>query len=383
MKVALKHWRVSQKQLIQYDVIRSSDVFDENNDLLISSEKNGGNRRFVVVDQRVYDIFSDKIHKYFRQKGIIARIVPISTGEANKSISNYTSLLEELDSFSINRRNEPIICIGGGVLTDLVGFVASTYRRGIPRINVPTTIMGYVDAAIGIKTGINFNESKNRVGTFSCPQKVLLDKTFFSTLERRHILNGVGEIVKLAIIKDSNLFTALEKYGKACISSKFQDDKGDLILERAIDSIIQELEPNLFEDNLSRSADFGHTFSTALEMQKGSDLLHGEAVVIDCVFSSMIAFKRGLLSKNQLDGIVNLVLELDVLVDCPWIEDTLLWDALMERTYHRNGLQRLPLPCAIGEHIFVNDVEFSEVHIACEFFKKWMCEKWKKLSILI
>jgi 3-dehydroquinate synthetase len=114
--------------------------------------------------------------------------------------------VRELDTFPIHRRDEPIIAIGGGTLTDVVGFVASSYRRSVPHLKVPTTLMGYVDASIGIKTGINFDGHKSRLGSFEPPRKVLLDKTFLQTLPREYILDGTGEIIKLAVIKDAGLF---------------------------------------------------------------------------------------------------------------------------------------------------------------------------------
>jgi 2-epi-5-epi-valiolone synthase len=143
-----------------------------------------------------------------------AKIVVFPGDEENKTLDHYLALARELDCFPIHRRDEPIIAIGGGVLTDLVGFVAASYRRGVPYVKVPTTLMGYVDASIGIKTGLNFNSNKNRLGSFHAPQAVLLDKAFLKTLPRRHILNGVCEIIKLAVIKDAPLFGLLETHGR-------------------------------------------------------------------------------------------------------------------------------------------------------------------------
>ncbi len=199
-------------------------------------------------------------------------------------MENYIKLFDELDKFPINRRNEPIIAIGGGVVTDVVGFVSSCYRRGIPHIKIPTTLMGYIDASIGIKTGVNFNGNKNRMGSFEPPQHIVLDKTFLLSLPERHILNGVGEILKIAVIKDKYLFELIENYGIQCIEDKFQNKKGKEILDISIQDMIKELEPNLYESNLERCVDFGHTFSLALEMNDVNNLLHGEAVTIDIVF---------------------------------------------------------------------------------------------------
>ena len=117
------------------------------------------------------------------------------------------------------------------MLTDLAGFVAASYRRGVPYIKVPTTLMGYVDASIGIKTGVNYNGNKNRLGAFHAPQTVLLDKAFLKTQPRRHVVNGVCEILKLAIVKDAELFQLLETHGAKSIEAHFQDEQGGIILD--------------------------------------------------------------------------------------------------------------------------------------------------------
>ena len=130
-------------------------------------------------------------------------------GEEHKNSEIYQDIARALDAFPIHRRDEPVIAIGGGVLTDVVAFVAASYRRGVPHIKVPTTLMGYVDAALGIKAGINFNGNKNRLGAFEPPLAVLLDRSFLPTLPRRHLVNGVCEIIKLAIIRAAGLFQRL------------------------------------------------------------------------------------------------------------------------------------------------------------------------------
>ncbi len=365
-----QNWSVSYHHHIEYDIVSSSDLFDPQNSLLLSVGKQKKTRRFVVVDHNVYQLYSTKIEHYFRLHQIDAKIIPVGAGESNKSIENYLALLGKLDEFPINRYGEPIIVIGGGVVTDMAGFVASTYRRGIPHIKIPTTLMGYIDASIGIKTGVNFNNHKNRVGAFAQPKKVILDKTFFSTLPKRHILNGVGEIIKLAIICDLPLFELLEQHGVASIDSHFQDQKSDLILERSISIMIEQLQPNLYEANLERAVDFGHTFGPALEMADDSELLHGEAVVLDIIISVILAHLRNLLSSNDLNRILKLISHLKLRVHCDWLSPELLWQGLEDRTYHRDGLQRAPLPTAIGEYVFVNDISFKELCLACEYFNK-------------
>ena len=210
--------------MIEYEVIRSPDLFDPANLDLLYPGIGENNRRFIVIDDIVERHYSEEIRKYFQHHGVEAKIVVFPSSEENKSLESYLWLVHELEDFPIHRRNEPIIAIGGGVLTDVVGFLAGSYRRSVPHIKVPTTLMGYIDASLGIKTGVNFNSSKNRLGSFEPPQKVLLDRLFLKTLPKRHILNGVSEIIKLAVIKDIELLDLLEQHGSCSVEARFQNE---------------------------------------------------------------------------------------------------------------------------------------------------------------
>ncbi len=364
-------WHVAYQRAIEYEVVTSPNIFQPQNEALLSVGKRENTRRFVVVDGNVEKYYSTEIRDYFKQHKIETKIVIFPAGEENKSVDNYLWLLRELDSFPINRRDEPIIAIGGGVLTDVTGFVASSYRRGVPHIKIPTTLMGYIDASVGIKTGINFNGNKNRLGSFEPPKKVFLDRTFLKTLPKRHILNGVCEILKLAVIKDVSLFDLLESHGAECVDSKFQDESGASILNRSVEGMLEELQPNLYEEDLTRKVDFGHTFSYGFETVQASQLLHGEAVLIDIVISSILAKARDLLSELELNRILNLITKLGLVINDDPINPDLLWKTLEERTYHRNGLQRVPLPDGLGKCTFVNDIKFDEIQSACKILENW------------
>lgn len=364
MTHARQAWRVNYQRPIQYEIVNSPNVFDLRNTDLLYPGVSGSARRFVVVDANVERHFGADIHRYFLHHGVDAKIVTFPGGEENKTIAFYQYLVRELDAFPIHRRDEPIIAIGGGVLTDVVGFVASSYRRSVPHIKVPTTLMGYVDASIGIKTGINFNGHKNRLGSFEPPKRVLLDKSFLKTLPRRHLLNGVAEIIKLAVIKDARLFALLESHGVESVEARFQNTMGGVILDRAITGMLEELEPNLFEDDLARKVDFGHTFSYGLETRNEAHLLHGEAVLLDIVFSSLLAQTRGLLASAEVDRLFRLIAALGIVLDISLLNPPELWQSLEERTYHRNGLQRVPMPHGIGDCVFLNDITLGEIQTA-------------------
>lgn len=361
MKDDITRWRISCARRIAYDVIEAPQLFHPQNRALLSAGRVESGRRFIVVDRNFARHHADEMYTYFAHHGVDARIVSFAGGEENKRIEICLDILRELEAFPIHRRDEPIIAIGGGVLTDVVGFIASSYRRGVPHIKVPTTLMGYVDASVGIKTGINFNGHKNRLGSFEPPLRVLLDKAFLKTLPRRHILNGVCEIIKLAIIKDAELFRLLEEHGPESIAARFQNPAGGAILHRAIAGMLEELEPNLFEGNLSRKVDFGHTFSQGLEARHEARLLHGEAVLLDIAVSTLIARNRHLLSDRETGRIFRLIDRLGMVLDTGTLDSELMWRSLLERVEHRNGFQRVPVPHSIGDCVFLNDVTRQEI----------------------
>ncbi len=364
--------RVRYQHTVEYEVVNSPNLFQRENLALLSVGRIENARRFVVVDSNVEKYYRGALRDYFAYHGVEARVITFPGGEENKTAEHYLYIVRELDAFPIHRRDEPVIAIGGGVLTDAVGFVASSYRRGIPYIKVPTTLMGYVDASIGIKTGINYNGNKNRLGAFHAPQMVLLDKSFLKTLSRRHILNGVCEILKLAVIKDADLFQLLEAYGTESVDAHFQNEQGGLILDGAITGMLEELQPNLFEEELARKVDFGHTFSYGLETRHEAHLLHGEAVLLDILVSTLIARARGLICEAETSRIFQLVDRLGIVLDLSLLDPRLLWQSLLERTYHRNGLQRVPMPCGIGNCVFLNDINMEEIEAAVKTLKEWM-----------
>jgi 3-dehydroquinate synthase len=363
MTVGSARWRVRANRPIEYEIVNAPGLFEPGNPALLAE---GGRRRFVVVDGNVARLYGQQIRAYFAHQQIEAKIVTFPAGEENKTVDSYLGLLYELDSFPIHRRDEPIIAIGGGVLTDVVGFIASSYRRSVPHIKIPTTLMGYIDASVGIKTGINFNGHKNRIGSFEPPLRVYLDRAFLRSLPRRHILNGVCEIIKLAVIKDAGLFALLEEHGPDSVAANFQDDPGGAILDRAIGGMLEELEPNLYEQNLSRKVDFGHTFSYGLETRHEAHLLHGEAVLLDILVSSMIALRRGLLTESECERIFGLVHHLGIQLDLSLLDPCLMWNCLLERIEHRNGYQRVPMPQGIGNCVFLNDITREEIEMAVE-----------------
>lgn len=367
-KAGTDQWSVQAQLPVHYTVVESDGLFTlDNQDLLSSQEAHRGERlrRFVIIDKRVDGLHGDRIRRYFRHHGVEGHILALDTSERGKNIEAVLRSMEELEAFGIPRCCEPIIAIGGGVLLDVVGLVASLYRRGVPYLRVPTTLLSLVDASVGAKVGVNFSNHKNRIGAYYPPLITFLDKTFLQTLESRQICNGLAEILKIAIVKNRDLFELLEENGPVLIREKFQDMHASRpVIRYAIQGMLEELAPNLWEQKLERCVDFGHSFSPTIEMKALPELLHGEAVAVDMALSTVLANQRGLLSSRDLSRVFDLMKALKLPIIHAICEPPLLYRALQETTLHRGGLQRLPLPIAIGSVGFFNDVTFEEIETA-------------------
>jgi len=360
-------WTVSPSVSIRYNVRVTEPLLGPGNRELLAGGPVPG-RRFAVCDDGVPTSWRESLARYFDHHGVDARILVVEGGEQCKRPEMVFEIIAEFEKFGLVRRNEPVLIIGGGAVMDAASLAAAIYRRGVPFIKVPTTLLAYVDASIGIKTAINFNNRKNLVGSFSAPLVVLLDRGFFRTLPSREISSGLSEILKLGIGCDEALFHRLEALAPEVVfQDKFQS-QGGTVLAYAIDVMIRELEPNIHEDNLCRAVDLGHTFSQVFEMPFGEDALrHGEAVALDLNLSCIVANRRGLLDDDALRRVAGLSETLGLPTKVPEVDPGELWRSVAERTRHRGGLQRVPLPHRLGESVFVNDLTFAEVGSAYEF----------------
>lgn len=357
-------WTVSAQQDVQYSVETTFDVLDPANPTLVDGEH--GARRLIVTDTTVNDLYGEKIRAYAAANLSEYKILVLPHGETNKRWTAVETVLEAIETFKLDRRREPVIAIGGGVLTDIVGFACSIYRRNTPFVRVPTTLIGIVDASVGVKTGVNFQTGKNKIGTYFAASRNLLDTSFLSSLDQRHVSNGLAEILKIALVKDEELFALLEEHGAAALAGRFQQhtEAEQQIIDKAITGMLEELEPNLWEQTLERLVDYGHTFSPTVEMTALPELLHGEAVCLDMALTTAISVHRGLVTVAEASRIFSVMRALGLPVTHPSMSVDVLVRALIDTTRHRNGLQRLPLPTGIGAATFVNDLTPGDIEAA-------------------
>lgn len=240
-------------------------------DLLKSADKyfNLNRRVFIVTDEGVPRDYAEAIARQSK----ISKIYTVPEGEGSKSISTYEKVLLAMCDFGMER-NDCLVAVGGGVVGDLTGFLASTYMRGIDYYGVPTTLLSQVDSSVGAKCAVNLGGIKNIVGSFYRPRAVLIDTDTLKTLPRRILASGVAESIKMAICRNSEFFGYLEE-------NDFTEDNAEYIITESLKIKIDVVEKDEHESGLRKILNFGHTLGHGIEAVEGlGGLYHGECVAL-------------------------------------------------------------------------------------------------------
>ncbi len=278
----------------KYDIVLSRGALNDSEKLL-----NLNRKVLIVTDDGVPADYADKIAS--KCKTPIKVILP--RGEKSKSVENYLSLLSTMLENNFNRY-DAVVAVGGGVIGDLAGFVASSYMRGVDFYNVPTTFLSQVDSSIGGKVAIDYLDYKNVVGSFYQPKKVIIDPDTLKTLDGRQLSEGIAESIKMAVTLDKKLFEFIE-------NSELNDQTIDKIIEKSLLLKRKVVQKDVYEKNLRRVLNFGHTIGHAIESKNLNKLLHGECVALGmlclCDSSVKIRLKKvlekfNLPTKIKIDG---------------------------------------------------------------------------------
>jgi 3-dehydroquinate synthase len=321
----------------------------------------------VVVDNVILDLYGSTLVPYITERLLCEALIGVEGSESHKSWEHVDRICGEAVRCGL-RRDGVMIGVGGGTVLDCVGLAASLYRRGTRFIRIPTTLVGLVDVSVGIKQAINFKSKKNALGTFFPPYGCINDVTFLRTLPFRHLACGIAEILKMAMVRDAKLFDLVLANAPALLRTHFEcpADAAAEILVRAESAMLDELQPNLFEHNLRRLVDFGHTFSPALEAASGYQLPHGEAVALDMLLSTSIAVECGMCRQQVLTQLLEAYLEVGLPIAHPLIEPGLVGSAMQDARAHRGGDLNLVLPMQIGQATFVQNVKTNTIVAAID-----------------
>ena len=290
-------FHVEAYEKIEYSLVYVDGIFDINNSELAECYQKFG-RCLAVVDSNVYKHFSSKMQQYFEHYNIDLTPFPVTITEPNKTIQTFETIIDAFADFKLVRK-EPVLVIGGGLVTDVAGFACSTYRRSSNYIRIPTTLIGLIDASVAIKVAVNHKKLKNRLGAYHASSKVFLDFSFLGTLPTDQVRNGMAELVKIAVVGHQEVFELLEEYGEELLRTHFGNiDATEEIKEvahkltyKAIKKMLEYEVPNLHELDLDRVIAYGHSWSPTLELAPRVPIFHGHAVNIDMALSATIAAK--------------------------------------------------------------------------------------------
>lgn len=249
---------------------------------------------FIITDDIVESLYLKVVKESLKEFEVESVVIP--HGEASKSLTMYSKVIQQLLDKDI-RRNELLLALGGGVVGDLTGFVAATLFRGLPYINIPTTLLSQMDSSIGGKTGIDFSERKNIIGCFKQPKLVLIDPKVLKTLSKREWNNGMGELIKHAIIGNPPLFENLLQKPKI----------EETMIWESLKVKQKVVEKDVFDTKDRMLLNFGHTFGHVIELEM--NLKHGEAVALGMLMALRFGIDNGI-TKEECYAKVKKILQL-------------------------------------------------------------------------
>jgi len=285
---------LDKKSLSSYEIRIGKGIIDR---MLLLIAKNHKAARYVMVtDSNVGRLYGQAMLDAMTQAGMKASLVEIPAGESSKNMATVMDIAARLLALGADR-GTLLIALGGGVVGDLTGFIASVYMRSVPYIQIPTTLIGQVDSSIGGKTAVDLPQGKNLLGTFYQPRAVFADVKFLETLPEKEFQNGLAEIIKYGIIEDEKLFKLLEEDMEAV---KGRDPERLLkMIETCcrIKKSIVEIDER--EQGLRRILNFGHTLGHALEASSKYELSHGEGVALGMIAAAKLSVKMQYLPEGE------------------------------------------------------------------------------------
>jgi 3-dehydroquinate synthase len=293
---------LDKKTSSSYEIYIGNGIIDRMG--LLLAKHNWGERYLIITDDMVAALHGARVQETLKEMGLKIDVVDFPAGEASKDMQTSLRIVDRLRARGADRTSA-LIALGGGVVGDITGFVASIYMRGIPYVQVPTTLLAQVDSSIGGKTGIDLANGKNILGTFYQPKGVFIDLAFLKTLEPRELKNGLAEVVKYGIIDDPELFGILES--KADAIKKGNADLLEEIVTRSCRIKKGVVEIDELEKGVRRILNFGHTIGHAIETESGYTISHGDAVSMGMVASATISERMHHLPTEDRERIIALI----------------------------------------------------------------------------
>jgi 3-dehydroquinate synthase len=323
------------------------------------AERRIAKRYCVISDSQVAGLFGEAVLRSLARNNIKAELVTFAAGEEHKNPATFASLCSSLAQMGFDRK-DGIIALGGGVTGDLAGFVAASYMRGIPFVQIPTTLLSQVDSSVGGKTGVDIAEGKNLVGAFYQPKAVYIDSSVLATLGREELLGGMAEVIKYGVIRDAAFFQYLgDKRTEALALDREVIEKIILTSCSIKADVVKEDE---YESNIRRILNYGHTIGHAVEAVSNFSIIHGKAVAIGMAAAAALAVEKGVLAVEDEKEILALLKAYGLPTEIPaQLDRTLIKQYLLRDKKIVSGRVAYVLPVRIGEVIITDEIEESLV----------------------
>ncbi len=348
----------------QYQILFTEKLFHTDNTLLAELIKAQQKpKAYFVIDSGVADAHPDLIEQikqyaqfYANDFTLCAEPLLIPGGEQSKNDTKYLQqIVGATHEYGIDRHSY-IIAIGGGAVLDMVGFASAVSHRGIRHIRIPTTVLSQNDSGVGVKNSINYFGKKNYLGTFAPPFAVINDFDFLSTLDDRDWRSGISEAIKVALIKDADFFAQMEAQAEA-LARREMKPMQDLIYRCAEMHLEHISGGDPFEMGSSRPLDFGHWAAHKLEQLTNYQIRHGEAVAIGIALDVTYSFLKGMIDKQALQRVVQLMKTLGFTLYVPELKEEEIIRGLGEFREHLGGELTIMLLEKIGKGIEVHEMD--------------------------
>ncbi|SNS81372.1 3-dehydroquinate synthase [Anaerovirgula multivorans] len=304
-----------------------------------------GDRWVIVTDENVDVLYGQKLMQLLKDRKVEKIVIP--SGEGSKNLQTVEYLLKTMLEYGLTRRSK-VIALGGGVVGDIAGFCASIYMRGIPFIQVPTTLLAQVDSSVGGKTGVNMPQGKNIVGSFYQPQTVVIDVETLSTLSKRELISGIGEVIKYGIIYDYNFLEYINKN----LSKLFALEEEVIIkvIKRCCEIKAEVVSKDEKEEGLRKILNYGHTIGHALETATHyKNYTHGEAVLIGMYYEALMAKKLGYIDESYYKQISETIRKTGISLEIYRTPLPVLIDCMMKDKKNKDGKISFILPEGKGK----------------------------------
>lgn len=328
---------------------------------------NAPKKLLIVTDTNVERLYAGEVNRILRDNGYDSSVYAFEAGEENKNMDSILGICQACIENGLDRKSV-IIALGGGVVGDMAGFASAIYMRGIDFIQIPTTLLSQSDSSVGGKTGIDFMDSKNILGSFHQPKLVYMNVSVLKTLPDIEFVSGMGEVIKHGIIRDAEFYKFLKEN-----NDKVKSLDPDILMKMAQRNCsikADVVEKDERENGLRAILNFGHTIGHAVESSFNFEKTHGQCVGVGMIAASYIAYKRNMINSEVLKDIESVLAEYGFLTRVKINSVDEVYSFMQKDKKKTEGKLKFVLPVGIGEVVQTRDVTDEEIFESIKYISE-------------